>query len=209
MRGGRRTSAGLAALLLVPFTGPYSPKWSRARSEEGKTVEAPQRSLASSLGLLVYPSREPGTPKEQEDQGECYLSASAETGVDPLGLGQEEPDPSDVTQGQTEEWGRVSKGLGAGALLGVSLGRTWRGTGKRGIAGGSAVGRAPVARAPIGGGGVVGGSVGVLIGGSKEQSRQNEEESEAAQEAQPHTQERATFASSFSTCLEDRGYVVK
>jgi hypothetical protein len=209
MRGGRRTSAGLAALLLVPFTGPLSPPWGRTHSSEGKKVEAPQSSLASSLGLMVYPSREPGTPREQEDQGECYLSASAETGVDPLGIGQEEPNPADVAQGQTEAQGRVSKGLGAGALLGVSLGRAWRGTGKRGLVGSSSVGRAPVARTPIGGGGMVGGSMGVLVGGSKEQGQQNAEESEAAQEAQPHTQERGTFASRFSACLEDRGYVVK
>lgn len=209
MRGGRRTSAGLVALLLVPLPGlgPWDPPWSHTSPREA--VKPPQRSLATSLGLVVYPSREPGTPKEQEDQGECYLSASAETGVDPLGIGQEESDPADVTMGQTQEQLSVSKGLGAGALLGVSLGRAWRGTGKRGLVSSSSVGRTPVARTPIGGGGMVGGSVGVLVGGSKEQGQQNKEESEAAEEAQPYTQERDTFADRFSACLADRGYIVK
>jgi hypothetical protein len=206
MRSWVRACAGLAALLLGAWGDVPGPGW--GFTSRRPHVQPPQHSLGTALGLAVYPSREPGTPQQEADEGECYFLASTQTGVDPLGIGQETTDPSDVWQQNTEEWRSLSRGVGAGSIMGLGLGRTWVRSVRRGPARAANLGRESLGRAPPGVGGP-GGSVGGLIGGAKEQGQQNAEESEAAEESEPFTRERAGFNRQFSACLETRGYIVK
>lgn len=180
MASGKRLQ-GAVALLLVPWLGAWAAR--DARDE----VEPAERSLASSLGMAVYPSREPGTPEEMRDQGDCYAWAMARTGSDPLGLSQESGDPAAMTAPETTMREPITGGIGRLYLNREVTGQMGRATVRTGV--------------------VMLSNVGALLREARDQGLVNEEAQELL-EAQGPSKQRTDFEREFGTCLEQRDYTV-
>lgn len=134
---------------------------------------------------LIYPAKGQGADQQNKDQGECYIWAKQQTGVDPAALAQtssSQPPPAGP-QGE-----RV-RGAAGGAVAGAVIGG--------------------VANDDAGKGAAVGAVVGTMAGGSK-QRRTARAQQQQQQQVQQQTQGAlASYNRAFSACMEGRGYVVK
>jgi hypothetical protein len=141
--------------------------------------------LASSMGIFIYPAG--GQPPEQQskDDYECFMFAKSQTGYDPM-------NPTQVVA-QTPDKG-ASGARASGAL--------------RGAAAGAIIGE--VASNDAGKGAAIGATLGVLGGGSRDRQARANQARQAEQAAQQQTAAiENSFRNAYGACIEARGYSAK
>jgi len=131
---------------------------------------------------LVYPAKGQSASQQSRDDGECYVWAKQNTGVDPAVVAQTPP-PQET--GPAVGGGERLRGAGRGALGGAAIGA---------IAGDAGEGAA------------IGAVVGTMAGGRR--ARQNQEAQNQQAQAQ-HQQQINTFYRAYGACMEGRGYTIK
>ena len=155
--------------------------------------------LASSVGLMAYPSKGQDAKTQNIDEGECYGWAKQQSGYDPGA-----PPPTAVAAKVEAPPAQPNGARAKGAV--------------RGAAAGAVVGE--IADNDASQGAKTGAAVGVVAGGhrSREAKRQQEAQADAAnQQAQAaadqanaaNAQLKETFKKGMKACLEGKGYTVK
>ena len=140
--------------------------------------------LASAQQQIIYPSKGQTPEQQNKDQGECYVWAKQQTGVDPVALAQQSANQPSPTGPQ----GQRVKGAAGGAVVGTAVGA---------IAGDAGKGAA------------IGAVTGTVAGGAR-QRRQGKAQQQQQQQVQQQTQQSlANYNRAFSACMEGHGYVVK
>jgi hypothetical protein len=129
---------------------------------------------------LVYPAKGQSAQQQSRDDGECYVWARQNTGIDPATLAP----PAQATGPATGGGERV-QGAARGAVGGLAIGA---------IAGDAGQGAA------------IGAVVGTMAGGRK--ARQNQESQNQQAQNQYH-QQIDTFYRAYGACMEGRGYTIK
>jgi hypothetical protein len=155
--------------------------------------------LSSSLGVVVFPSKNQTAQQQQTDEGACFAWAKTQTGIDPF---SNTPPPA-AAPAQPAAQAPANPGQGS----------TARGA-ARGAAGGAAIG---AIAGDAGTGAAVGATVGAVRGrrakNSAEQNAQAQQQQAAAdadaQAKQALANQKATYNKAFSACLEGKGYSVK
>ena len=146
--------------------------------------ETNNTSIASGLGLYVFPSNQQTSETQDADETACYKWAKEQTGVDPINPPQVEaqevdtgPDGSAIVGG--------AKGAAAGAAIGAIAGDAGKGAAIGAVVGGLAGRRARLA-------------------GEHAQQQQNEQAAQAQEQ-----QMMDNFKKAFTACMEGKGYTVK
>ncbi len=160
----------------------------------GSLVQAQSQSLASAMGVSVFPADGQDSTQQSKDEAECYSWAENNSGVDPFEL-QKQQDARD--QQTDEQLAAAEQAQGGGGLV-------------KGAAAGAVVGELA--------GNDVGHSaaVGAAIGGVANRRRNKKAQQQAAQvEQQAASGQQATaaqidqFMNGFTACLEAKDYVAK
>jgi len=146
--------------------------------------EKANTSIASGLGLYVFPSNEQSAETQDADEVACYKWAKEQTGIDPTN-----PPQVEVAQADTGPDGSAVVGAAKGAAAGAAIGA---------IAGDAGEGAAI--------GAVVGGLRGRRgrIAGDQAEQQQN---TQAAQAQEKEMMD--NFKKAFTACMEGKGYTVK
>ena len=66
-------------------------------------VQAQQKSLASTLGVYVFPNGGQDASQQSKDEGECYTWAVQQAGVDPFQLADQAKAQQAQAQAQTQQ----------------------------------------------------------------------------------------------------------
>lgn len=176
-------SATIAALLGVLILG---------------AAHAQEKSLASTLGVYVFPNGGQDASQQSKDEGECYTWAVQQAGVDPFQLAEQAK--AQQQQADANAQAAKSAGKGAGAKGAV-----------KGAAAGALIGE--IASDDAGEGAAIGAAAGVVAGRSRARRAGAEAESQAQaqkQQTQAATQQQMdAFKKAFSVCLEAKKYMVK
>jgi hypothetical protein len=163
-----------------------------AKTDSAKAGGAPAtQSVASQLGLVVFPAK--GQAKEQQaaDENDCYGWAVTNTGVDPakVTVNTDSAAAAGKAKGDSAGQGAGAKGAAKGAVGGAVVG---------GIAGDAGTGAAIGAVAGVAGG----------RRAKKEASKQGEKQAVNQANAEAAGKIDA-FKKGMSACLEGKGYSVK
>ena len=134
---------------------------------------------------LIYPANNQTPEQQNKDQGECYVWAKQQTGVDPVALAQQSSSQPGPTGPQGERVRGAVGGAAAGAVIGA------------------------LASDDAGKGAAVGAVVGTMAGGSRQRRRARAEQQQQQQVQQQTQQGLASYNRAFAACMEGRGYVVK
>jgi hypothetical protein len=130
---------------------------------------------------IVYPAKGQSAQQQKKDEGECYVWAKQNTGIDPAALAAA---PPPAPSGPAAGGGERVKGAARGALGGAAIGA---------IAG------------DAGAGAGIGAVAGTMAGGR--QARQNQ--AQAQQQAQGQRQQQmSTYYRAYGACMQGRGYTV-
>jgi hypothetical protein len=145
---------------------------------------AQESTLASGLGLYVFPSKDQTKEQQDADELACYKWAKEQTGVDPL-------NPPEVQAAQVDRSadGTAVVGAAGGAAAGAAIGAIAGDAGK-GAAIGAVVGGLRGRRAKV-------------VGDEIEQQQNNQAAAALTKEMMDN------FNKAFSACLEGKGYTVK
>lgn len=145
---------------------------------------AQETTLASGLGLFVFPSDDQNKETQDADEMACYKWAKEQSGVDPL-------NPPEVQAAQVDRSadGTAVVGAAGGAAAGAAIGAIAGDAGK-GAAIGAVVGGLRGRRAKV-------------VGDEMEQQQNNAAATAATEEMMNN------FKKAFSACLEGKGYTVK
>lgn len=145
---------------------------------------AKSTSIATGLGLYVFPSKNQDQATQEKDEAYCYKWAQEQTGVDPLN-----PTKVEAAQVNRAVDGTAIVGSAGGAAAGAAIGAIAGDTGK-GAAIGAVVGGLRGRRAKV-------------VGDEREQ--QHNDQAAAAQEKEAMD----NYKKAFTACLEGKGYTVK
>jgi hypothetical protein len=129
---------------------------------------------------IIYPAKGQSAEQQQKDDGECYVWAKNNTGVDPAAVASATPATQAAPKGQ------VAKGMMRGAVGGAVIGE--------------------VADDNAGGGAAAGAVVGGARSAQKSKQAQAQQQSQAKASQQ---QAMSTYYRGFGACMEGRGYVIK
>jgi hypothetical protein len=153
---------------------------------------APTASLSSSLGVVVFPSKNQTPQQQSADEGDCFGWAKSNTGIDPMAPVQAAPvqptqDPS--TAGQGSRVAGAAGGAAAGAAIGAIAGDAGKGA-------------------------AIGATTGVIAGGAAKrraqaqasQQQQQAQANAAAQTQAAAAQQKAAYNKAFAVCMEGKGY---
>lgn len=161
-------------------------------------VVAQQKSLASTLGVYVFPNGGQDASTQSKDEGECYTWAVQQAGVDPFQLA----DQAKAQQAQAQASAEAAKSAGSGARAGGAL---------KGAAAGALIGE--IANDDAGEGAAIGAAAGVVAGGARKRGAQRQAaaqaEAQTQQVQQATAQQMDAFKKAFSVCLEAKKYMVK
>ena len=136
-------------------------------------------SIASAAGLIVYPANRQSPQLQQRDEGECYVWARNQTGLDPAaGIRTAAPPPP-------QQDGQMGRSLAGGALLGGGIGAI-SGHGGEGAAVGLLFG---------------------AIRGVAREKQQAAQQAQQAQQYQAGALQQ--FNNAQAACLQGRGYTVR
>lgn len=140
-------------------------------------------SLASSVGLFVYPANNQSSEQQEQDDYQCYAWAKDETGFDPI---NSKP-PEEVETHARAERGSGTRGALRGAARGALLGEIVDDDASDGAA--------------------IGATVGMMRGRSASR-RQAQAEANAtnSQNQNNYATQQSNFKKAMSLCLEARGY---
>ena len=136
--------------------------------------------LASASDLVIYPAQGQSSEQQKTDEGECFIWARNETGIDPLAADAAPPPPAQQSGG-----GAVG-GAARGAIIGGIV------DGSDGAKTGAAVG-------------VVGGA---MRQNSKNRAAAQKNQQNQQQAQATNTQNKAAFNKAYGVCLQGRGYTV-
>jgi hypothetical protein len=159
---------------------------------------APQKSLAATMNVYVYPTKGQTAEQQSTDEAACYNWAVQNTGSDPFALQKQTQQQQQQAQQAQQQIAQAGKGAGA-----------------RGAVGGAAVGAliGEVASDDAGKGAAWGALAGAVIARRRterakaEASQEVEQQSEQAQQAT--AEQIDNFKKAFSVCLEAKNYMVK
>lgn len=147
-------------------------------------IYAQDTSIASGLGLYVFPSNDQNKDTQDADEVACYKWAKEQTGIDPINPPQVEvkqadtgPDGSGVVGG--------AKGAAAGAAIGAIAGDAGKGAAIGAVVGGLGGRRARIA-------------------GDQAEQQQNVQAAQAQEKGMMDN-----FKKAFTACMEGKGYTVK
>jgi hypothetical protein len=148
------------------------------------TAKAQSNSIASSLGLYVFPAKGQDQATQDTDETACYKWAMSQTGYDPM-------NPTKVQAAQ------VDKSPDGSAIVGS--------------AGGAAAGAAIGAIAGDAGEGAAIGAVVGALRGRRARISHNQQEQQANNQAaaNQNTAMKNDYNNAFSACMEGKGYTVK
>jgi len=136
--------------------------------------------FANAAELIIYPAQGQSKEQQKSDEGECYIWAKSETGIDPLAQGAVAPPPAQQSSG-----GAIGGAAGGAIVGGIVDGSDGARTGaKIGVVGG-AIGQNRKNRA------------------AAQQNQQNQQQAQATNDAS-----KATFNKAYGVCLQGRGYTV-
>jgi hypothetical protein len=139
-------------------------------------------SMASSVGLYVYPANGQSTETQSKDDHECFTWAKSETGHDPMNPGSV---VVAVEQPQSGPSGSIVRGAARGAVLGE------------------------VANDDAGKGAAYGAAAGAVRGRRAKKAQAHEAQQQAKSQGQQIEQQRnEEFKNAMKACLSGRGYSV-
>jgi Glycine-zipper domain len=155
------------------------------------------KTLASSAGLMVYPSNGQSADQQAQDEAQCFNWARDQSGYDPMNPPPTPAAPS--TPGGSDD-GDVERGALGGAAVGA--------------AGGAIIG-AIAGNAGKGAG--IGAATGLLAGGMRAHDQEEQRDERARAQAQASREEQRAarqelankFRRGMAVCLEARGYATK
>jgi uncharacterized protein YcfJ len=128
---------------------------------------------------IIYPSKGQTPQQQSKDDGECYVWAKQNTGIDPAVVAQT-PAQTQPSSGGNERVQGALRGALGGAAIGAIVGDAGKGAG-------------------------VGAVLGTMGGGR--QARENQAKSQAQSQTQ-HQQTMQTFYRAYGACMQGRGYTV-
>jgi hypothetical protein len=134
---------------------------------------------------LIYPGKGQTPEQQDKDQGECYVWAKQQTGVDPAAVAQAASSQPAPAGPQGERVRGAARGAVGGAVIGE------------------------IADDDAGKGAAVGAVVGTMAGGSRQRRANRAQQQQQQQVQQQGQQALAGFNRAFAACMEGRGYVVK
>jgi hypothetical protein len=157
-----------------------------------------QQTLASSLGIQVFPAAGQEAPQQSQDEAACYDWAVGNTGSDPFQIQQQQA--ADAQQAQAAQQQASQAGKGAGARGAV-----------RGAVAGAVIGE--IASDDAGKGAAYGAAAGVVAGRHKgrqaQQQAQQQAQAQAQQTQQASQAQMDNFKKAFSACMEGKQYIAK
>jgi hypothetical protein len=130
---------------------------------------------------IVYPAKGQSPQQQQRDDGDCYVWAKNNTGIDPAVVAAAPTPSSSSTVGGGERVRGAAGGAAGGAVIGAIAGDAGKGA-------------------------AIGAVVGTMGGGR--QARQNRTAQQQAQ-ASGQQQQIQTFYRAYAACMEGRGYTIK
>jgi hypothetical protein len=152
----------------------------------GNPALAVADTLASSMGIYVYPAKGQTTEQQSKDDYECFSWAKGQTGYDPM-------NPPQATAAAPAQQGPSGERLRGAA---------------RGAAGGAIIGE--IADEDVGDAAAVGATLGAMRGGATDRRNRREDAQQAQQAAQQTSSSQETaFRNAYGACIESRGYSVK
>jgi hypothetical protein len=164
----------------------------------GTTQPAPQKTLAATMGVYVYPTKGQTPEQQSMDEAECYNWAVGQTGTDPFELAKQAEAQLQQAEAAKQEVAQAGQGAGAkgavaGAAAGAAVGKIAKDDAGKGAAYGAAAGGI-AARRKV----------------KKEKSKANEQIEQQEEQVKQATQKQLDdFKKAFSVCLEAREYMVK
>lgn len=130
---------------------------------------------------IVYPAGGQSTAQQQKDEGECYMWAKQNTGVDPAVVAQQAPPPKSSSTGGGERVSGAARGALGGAAIGAIAGDTGQGA-------------------------AIGAVAGTMLGGRRARQNAAAQDQAAASGKQAQID---TYYRAYGACLEGRGYTIK
>jgi len=158
---------------------------------------APQKSLAATLDVYVFPTTGQTSEQQSTDEASCYNWAVQNSGTDPFALQKQSQQQQQQAQQSQQQISESGKGAGAAGAVG-------------GAAAGALIGEI----AGDAGKGAAYGAAAGLIMGRRRAHRAKEEASQEVQHQSQQTQQATAeqmtnFKKAFSVCLEAKNYMVK
>jgi hypothetical protein len=159
---------------------------------------APQKTLAATLNVYVFPTKGQTPAQQSTEEAECYQWAVQNTGSDPFALQKQAEQAAQQTAQQKQQVQQSGQGAGVkgavgGAAVGAVIGEMSDGNANKGAAYGAAAG-AVVARRRT-------------KAAKAEATQQVEQQGQQVQQAT--AEQIANFKMAFSVCLEAKAYMVK
>ena len=159
---------------------------------------SPQKTLASTLNVYVFPTAGQDAAQQSTDEADCYGWAVTNTGSDPFDLANEAQQDAAQAEAATKQAAASTQGAGV-----------------RGAVGGAAVGAliGEIADDDPGKGAAYGAATGAIVSrrsarrGAAQQQQQIQQQSQQTQQATAEQIE--TFKKAFSVCLEAKSYMAK
>jgi hypothetical protein len=150
-------------------------------------------SLSSSLGVVVFPSKNQTATQQSSDEGYCYGWAKTQSGIDPMAIKPVTAQAAPTQDPSTAGTGDRAKGAVGGAVAGTAIGAIAGDAGK-----GAAIGAVT---------GVVAGGAAKRRAQKEAAAQQQQAQATADQQAQASIdQQKATYNKTFATCMEGKGY---
>jgi len=134
---------------------------------------------AGAQQTFIYPQRGQSPQQQAQDQGECQVWATQQTGVNPMA-----PPPAAIAAAPQ---GGAFRGAARGAAIGAVGGAIGGDAGK---------------------GAAIGAGTGALIGGMRRRDQMQQQQAQQAQAQQMQATQFDTYRRALATCLGARGYSV-
>ena len=176
------------------------------------TEPAPQKSLAATLDVYVFPTTGQTPEQQSTDEATCYGWAVDNTGSDPFNLQKQQQQTQQQAQQAQQQAQQQQQQIAAAG----------QGAGAKGAVGGAARGAliGEIASDDAGKGAAYGAAAGALMArrrahraqaeASQQVQQQNQQVQQQAQQQQQATAEQIeNFKKAFSVCLEAKKYMVK
>jgi hypothetical protein len=186
----------LAACAVVLEAQAQTVEQSSPQASAQAPAPASDKTLASSVGLMVYPSKGQSRDQQAQDDAQCFAWARDQSGYDPMNPPPPPRAPL-VSTGHSDDVARgavggAAVGAAGGALIGAIAGNAGKGAG-------------------------IGAATGLLAGGLHAHAQDEREVEREKAQAQARIDEQQAarqelvqkFRRAMSVCLEARGYATK
>lgn len=162
------------------------------------TAAQPQKSLAATLNVYVFPSDGQSASQQSKDEGACYQWAVNDTGSDPFEVQKQEAATQQQAQQKAQQVQTAGQGAGAKGALG-------------GAAAGAVIGE--LSGGEAGESAAYGAAAGAVLARREVRREKAAAEQQVASQTQQAVQadeaKVAAFKKAFSACLEGKKYTVK